>query len=428
MAPIGQLRRFLGLRQIDVEIATGVSVKRLSAAERGRLELSDAEKMLVVTYLNDRLRVARDLSVETPDSDRAGSHDGTTSLRRGAIDVPAVEASSIQHILHNERYRGTLIWGKTVKVRSQETGKRIKRRKPESEWRHTMVPEQRIVSAQLWNRVRERLEIIHKLYGSDGVGGRPRGGRAAGSPHLFTGLLECALCRGSITIVSGPWKKRGEARYGCSMHAYRGDKVCTNSLLIGRKSLEAQLLAGLQDKVLQPDVVAYTLSRFEEALAQTMSRQSGEAAISRRRIEQLEREIRNCTQAIASMGLSPFLQAQLTELETEHRELSEKLASLEPRALRSRLRDTRRFVETRLRSLQSMLTGEPRIARAEIAKHVQKIKLTPEGRTYIASGTWDLLGSVAVTMVPGGRVELPTPAFSGRRSTGELPRHTVYLV
>ena len=26
-------------------------------------------------------------------------------------------------------------------------------------------------------------------------------------------------------------------------------------------------------------------------------------------------------------------------------------------------------------------------------------------------------------MVPGGRVELPTPAFSGPRSTDELPRH-----
>ena len=26
-------------------------------------------------------------------------------------------------------------------------------------------------------------------------------------------------------------------------------------------------------------------------------------------------------------------------------------------------------------------------------------------------------------MVPGGRIELPTPAFSGLRSTNELPRH-----
>jgi hypothetical protein len=30
---------------------------------------------------------------------------------------------------------------------------------------------------------------------------------------------------------------------------------------------------------------------------------------------------------------------------------------------------------------------------------------------------------LAETVVPGGRVELPTPAFSGPRSTGELPRH-----
>jgi hypothetical protein len=29
----------------------------------------------------------------------------------------------------------------------------------------------------------------------------------------------------------------------------------------------------------------------------------------------------------------------------------------------------------------------------------------------------------AILMVPRGRVELPTPAFSGPRSTGELPRH-----
>jgi hypothetical protein len=68
-----------------------------------------------------------------------------------------------------------------------------------------------------------------------------------------------------------------------------------------------------------------------------------------------------------------------------------------------------------------------KLARAEIGKHAQKITLTPEGRTYIASGSWDLLGAGAVagSMVPGARIELATPAFSGRRSTTELPRHFV---
>jgi len=54
------------------------------------------------------------------------------------------------------------------------------------------------------------------------------------------------------------------------------------------------------------------------------------------------------------------------------------------------VRDTRRFVESRLAHLQTLFG----------AKHVQKITLTPEGRTYVASGTWDLL-SVAAWMVPG---------------------------
>ncbi len=60
----------------------------------------------------------------------------------------------------------------------------------------------------------------------------------------------------------------------------------------------------------------------------------------------------------------------------------------------------------RQRLLCKLLNSEPRIARAAIGKHVQKITLTPEGRAFIASGSWDLLGeeSVAVTMVPEDRI------------------------
>jgi site-specific DNA recombinase len=310
--------------------------------------------------------------------------------------------SSIRHILYNERYRGAMLWGKTAKVRSHETGKRIYRRKPASEWRRTDVPEQRIVSDGLWDKVRDRLKVIHRLYSTEN-GGRPRGGRAAGSPYLFTGLLECSLCQGSITIVSGHWKKRQDSRYGCSMHAYRGDNVCRNNLLISRSTLEKQLLAGLQATVLHPDVVEYTFSRFEEQLEQLLHRQSGETAAVRRRLELVERQIRNCTEAIANMGLSNSLRTQLTDLEAEHHELTQKLTSSEPRVVRLQLRDMKRFVGARLKNLQSMWMGEGRLVRAEIAKHVEKITLTPEGRIYIASGTWDLLASVAVTMVPGAR-------------------------
>jgi hypothetical protein len=112
---------------------------------------------------------------------------------------------------------------------------------------------------------------------------------------------------------------------------------------------------GLQAKVLHPDVVEYVFRRFEEQLARLMSRQSCETSAVRRRAELVERQIRNCTEALASMGLSGALRGQLTSLETQDSELTEKLASAEPRAVRLQLRDTRRFVEARLKNLQSML-------------------------------------------------------------------------
>ena len=152
--------------------------------------------------------------------------------------------SSVHHILHNERYRGVVIWGKTYKLRSQETGKRIYRRKLPSEWRRTELPAQRIVSDKLWEAVQGRMRLVHDLYGT-GANGGIRGGRAASSPYLFTGLLKCSLCDGSVTVVSGRSGKREDSRYGCSMHAYRGPQVCGNNLLVPRRSLEEQLLAGL---------------------------------------------------------------------------------------------------------------------------------------------------------------------------------------
>jgi hypothetical protein len=51
--------------------------------------------------------------------------------------------------------------------------------------------------------------------------------------------------------------------------------------------------------------------------------------------------------------------------------------------------------------LLSLLSNEPRFVRPEIAKQVEKIALTPEGRTYVALGAWYLCVGVAVSMVPG---------------------------
>ena len=45
--------------------------------------------------------------------------------------------------------------------------------------------------------------------------------------------------------------------------------------------------------------------------------------------------------------------------------------------------------------LQALLNKEPRMARVELAKHVQKIVLKPQRETYIAVGDWNLFGVVS---------------------------------
>jgi hypothetical protein len=312
--------------------------------------------------------------------------------------------SSVRHILLNERYRGVVFWGKTKKVRSPETGKRIYQRRPSSEWRRSEIPEQRIVSEKLWNRTKERLKLVRELYGvTDGK----RRGRAAASPYLFTGLLTCSECGGSITIVSGRCWKRDDSRYGCSIHAQRGDSQCKNNLLVRRLDLERQLLAGLQTRVLHPDVIDYTLKRFEEELAKALVGRDRQDGDLRRQIVELERSITNQLRGLSELGYSPSITAEIARLEKNLAQANDRLQAATPAVLKLRMRDTRRFVESRLRDLSAVWNNETRIAREEIAKHVGKIRLKPMSRTYIATGTWDWLGvlgqNAAAMVVPGAR-------------------------
>ena len=170
--------------------------------------------------------------------------------------------------------------------------------------------------------------------------------------------------------------------------------------------------------MLRPEVTEYALRRFEEELTKVAnSRGTDVTALERRKVT-IEQQIANCTNAIADGQPSRFLIAELAELERELETVAGKITSARPEAVRSHVGDTRKFVEVRLRDLRKLLNGEPRIARAAIGERVQKITLTPEGKTYIASGSWDLLGAgaVAVSMVPGARFAPRVPPSLAYRS------------
>jgi site-specific DNA recombinase len=406
--------RVFGYRSVPIESATKLDNFGRPAIEGVRLQI-DPNQAPTIRRIFERYASGHSMKRIAIDLNR----DSIPSPQPREGRPQSWAQSSVRHILLNERYRGVVLWGKTKKIRSPETGKRVYRRKPESEWRRREIPEQRIVSEELWKRAHERWELVKQLYG---IHPGKRRGRAASSPYIFSGLLYCSECGGSITIVSGNCEKRADSRYGCSMHAQRGNAVCKNNLLIRRRDLERQLMAGLQERVLHPDVVAYTLKRFEEELGKALAaRRQGDVDL-RRQASEIEHGIANHLRALRD-GYSPAITADLAKLESQLASVQVRLKSSDPQTVKLQMRDTRRFVESRLLQLSALWDGEPRLAREGIAKHVQKITLKPMHRTYVASGNWDWLGSVANCVVPGARIELATPAFSGRRSTSELPRH-----
>ena len=376
--------RVFGYRRVPIESATKHDSFGRPVIEGVRLAI-DPNQALTIQKIFERYvaghsfkRIAIDLNDEGVLSPQP---------QRGRV-ARSWCPSSIHHILHNERYRGVVIWGKTQKIRTPE-GKRIYRRTKKSNWHKKEIPAQRIVSDGLWNAAQQRMQVIRHLYGVGEMSSRRRG-RGASSPHIFTGLLKCK-CGGSITVVSGNWKKR-RVRYGCSMHAYRGNSQCKNGLLQDAAEVEGAILRGLQRMVLHPDVVEYTLGRFEQGLRRVIKRRGELQDQFTVKKSEIEAAIKNCADAIAGGQAVKPLTQKIVELEKE-------LADCEGQARESapsfdvQIRNSRRFVLTRLRDLRSVFHQDPRTIREEIARHMSKgFTLTVENGKYVANGFWDWLG------------------------------------
>ena len=133
------------------------------------------------------------------------------------------------------------------------------------------------------------------------------------------------------------------------MNALRGHSVCVNSLRIRRDVLERELLAGLQAKVWREEFVEYTLMRFEEALQKALSDLDGELRRMRGRKATLDAEIANLTEAIAKTGFqSPSVMEQIVLRENERSKIADQLLDREPRSIRARVDEIRKFCAFRV--------------------------------------------------------------------------------
>ncbi len=325
--------------------------------------------------------------------------------------------SSVRTILHNERYRGLVVWGKTKKVRSPKTGKRIYRGRPESEWVRKEIPEQRIVSDELWEKVAARRELVGRIYAD---ANRPHGlmhSTVMNSAYLFSGLLKCSECGANITILWGKGRNKSTQTYGCPQNWDRGETVCRNTVRIRRDKLEATLLAGLQEKVLREDVIDYVLEKFESGLFKEMGEMSRELDQMQRRKAKIEAELANLVAALAAGQSSQTITRAIAERERELSAITGRAVSSTRDSIRARIGKMRVEARAKLKDLRQLLGGNVTVARAALLRHIEKITLERDGKALVASGDWKLLGEGAQGWCRGPESNWLRPPFQG----GALP-------
>jgi site-specific DNA recombinase len=94
--------------------------------------------------------IARKLNDDRLHSPRASRKGSTHGAWRSSV---------VRAILGNEKYHGVSIWNRTRRVRNPETARVEVKPRVQSEWVRVEVPELRIVSEGIWEKVQRRIRI-----------------------------------------------------------------------------------------------------------------------------------------------------------------------------------------------------------------------------------------------------------------------------
>jgi site-specific DNA recombinase len=219
-------------------------------------------------------------------------------------------------ILNNDLYIGRLVWNRQRFFKDPRTGRRIAKPNPETDWIITTVPELRIISDELWARVKERQSLTRKLVLQDLSGVRAE--RARRPSYLLSGLLKCGSCGGGFSKISAE-------HYGCSNARNRG--ICLNRLTIRRDVLEESVLGGLKAKLMHPDLVKEFVAEYHREINRLAAARDIDRQGFAKELGVVEREIREIIGAIKSGIRSATMASELEGLENRKEELQRKLAA-----------------------------------------------------------------------------------------------------
>jgi site-specific DNA recombinase len=156
--------------------------------------------------------------------------------------------SGIREMLHRELYRGVVVWNRSQKI--VRGGTKKQRKREESEWIRIEAPDLRIISDDVWQRVKATLDARAAIFprGSDRkLMGRPR--YKDESSYLLVGFARCSTCGGPVGTDLRGWGPAGARRsvphYACLDSKRRGKAICVNRVALRQDLLDREILTAI---------------------------------------------------------------------------------------------------------------------------------------------------------------------------------------
>ena len=211
-------------------------------------------------------------------------------------------------ILNNELYIGRIVWNRVRMLKDPDTGKRVSRPNPQSEWQTCEVPELAIVSRELFEAVRARKQA-----------------RSQTAPHrqrkpkyLLSGLLRCGACGAGMSTKGKDGS--GRIRIRCSAHTESG--TCPEPRTYYLDSVEEAVVDALRTEMRHPKVLAEYVKTYQEERMRLAADSEARRSRLKRQLESLDREIDRLVDAIAKgLGDPAILGPRSTELGRKRQDL-----------------------------------------------------------------------------------------------------------
>ena len=404
----GQLGRVLKGR-VPAGIAYGYRRTNSEANDRGGRIIDEAEAIVVRRIFEEYA------GGKTPEAIAKGLNADHVSGPGGRLWSNTTirgQADRGTGLLNNVMYRGILEWNRCSYIKNPKTGKRVARPNPENLRETVEVAHLRIIDEVLWQKAKDHQGKIRGAIMPPKPSLEPDSPNLLNGAHrprfLLSGLLRCGCC-------NGPYSISGKDRFSCSNRKQKG--TCDNAFTITRQEIEARVLTGLKERLLEPELVASFVASFQEQL--TEDREQRRKAKNRvdKQIAEIERRVAGIMSAVEDGLYEPSMKSRLASLKEDKARFLAQTADIPDRDISVLTHPKLAEVYRRkVANLETLLEGsDHRPALELIRSMIDGVILVPNTDSTALDATLagDLASILNICAEVSGKSKLPGIAASG---------------